>query len=81
MDDHDGKGAHLGLYHIGTSEEVTMADLASGRQVFGREIELQPGPLLKGDPSQVPGYREAERPGFNKSSRSTSFVACGSLVR
>lgn len=43
------KGAHLGLYHIGTSEEVTMADLAHRvAKVFGREIELQPGPLLKG---------------------------------
>lgn len=37
------KGKHLGLYHIGTQEEVTMGDLA--RQVmkwFGRDVELVP---------------------------------------
>src|SRR5208282_6500434 len=43
------KGAHLGIYHIGTSEEVTIAALAGKvAKVFGREIEIQPGPLLKG---------------------------------
>jgi nucleoside-diphosphate-sugar epimerase len=38
------KGEHLGIYHIGTAEEVSIADLA--RQVAthaGREIELVPG--------------------------------------
>lgn len=43
------KGAHLGIYHIGTSEEVTIADLAGKvAKVFGREIDIKPGPLLKG---------------------------------
>jgi nucleoside-diphosphate-sugar epimerase len=42
------KGEHLGIYHVGTSEEVTIADLA--RRIAGhagREIELiagQPAP-------------------------------------
>jgi nucleoside-diphosphate-sugar epimerase len=42
------KGEHLGIYHIGTTEEVTIADLA--RQIadaYGRKIELiagQPAP-------------------------------------
>ena len=38
------KGQHLGIYHIGTMEEVTIADLAQRiARVFGREITLQPG--------------------------------------
>jgi nucleoside-diphosphate-sugar epimerase len=43
------KGAHLGIYHIGTQEEVTVADLA--RRVaacLGREITLEPGELSAG---------------------------------
>jgi nucleoside-diphosphate-sugar epimerase len=42
-------GAHLGVYHIGTAEEVTIADLA--RQVAAhakREIALVPGPAQPG---------------------------------
>jgi nucleoside-diphosphate-sugar epimerase len=43
------KGAHLGIYHIGTQEEVTVADLA--RRVaacLGHEITLEPGQLSAG---------------------------------
>jgi nucleoside-diphosphate-sugar epimerase len=43
------KGEHLGIYHIGTTEEVSIADLA--RQIArhaGREIELIPGNLAAG---------------------------------
>ncbi len=43
------KGAHLGIYHIGTREEVSVADLA--RRVaacLGREIALEPGQLSAG---------------------------------
>jgi nucleoside-diphosphate-sugar epimerase len=38
------KGTHLGLYHVGTTEEVTIAELA-GRiaAAFGRDIELIAG--------------------------------------
>ncbi|MEH2487024.1 NAD-dependent epimerase/dehydratase family protein [Bradyrhizobium sp. AZCC 2230] len=41
------KGEHLGIYHIGTTEEITIADLASRVATHGgREIELieKPGP-------------------------------------
>lgn len=42
-------GDHLGIYHIGTDEEVAIASLAQeiGRY-FGREVELLPGNLLPG---------------------------------
>jgi len=43
------KGEHLGIYHIGTTEEVSIADLA--RRIAhhaGREIELIPGKLAAG---------------------------------
>ncbi|WP_448189268.1 NAD-dependent epimerase/dehydratase family protein [Azospirillum sp. sgz301742] len=44
-----GKGEHLGIYHIGTPEEVSVADLA--RRVvacFGREAEIVAGPPAPG---------------------------------
>jgi nucleoside-diphosphate-sugar epimerase len=43
------KGEHLGIYHVGTTEEITIADLA--RRVAahaGRELELIPGPAPQG---------------------------------
>ena len=43
------KGEHLGIYHVGTSEEITIADLA--RRVANlarREIELVPGAAQPG---------------------------------
>jgi nucleoside-diphosphate-sugar epimerase len=43
------KGEHLGIYHVGTSEEVTIAELA--RRIAGhagRDIELIPGKLAAG---------------------------------
>jgi nucleoside-diphosphate-sugar epimerase len=43
------KGEHLGIYHVGTTEEITIADLA--RRVAahaGREIELIAGPAPEG---------------------------------
>lgn len=43
------KGDHLGIYHIGTTEEISVADLARRMaQHIGREIELQTGPRLAG---------------------------------
>lgn len=43
------KGEHLGIYHIGTMEEIAIATVAQeiGRY-FGREITLVPGELAKG---------------------------------
>jgi len=43
------QGEHLNIYHIGTQEEVAIADIARevGR-ALGREIEIVPGELMKG---------------------------------
>jgi len=49
-------GEHLGIYHIGTMEEVTIAEVARlvGRY-FGREIEIVPGePAPGGTPRRCP---------------------------
>jgi nucleoside-diphosphate-sugar epimerase len=43
------KGEHLGIYHIGTVDEVAVADLAWRiARAAGREIELVPGPRAAG---------------------------------
>ncbi|MBL7160292.1 MAG: NAD-dependent epimerase/dehydratase family protein [Candidatus Aenigmarchaeota archaeon] len=43
------KGEHLGIYHIGTMDEISMEEVAKevGR-CFGKEIEIVPGPAAKG---------------------------------
>jgi len=43
------KGEHLGIYHVGTMEEVTVADLAHRiAGIYGREITLVAGKLAPG---------------------------------
>ena len=43
------KGDHLGIYHIGTMEEVSIADLARRMaRIAGREIALEPSSVLEG---------------------------------
>jgi len=43
------RGQHMGIYHIGTMEEVTVADLAHRvARCFGYEIEVIPGERLAG---------------------------------
>jgi nucleoside-diphosphate-sugar epimerase len=43
------KGEHLGIYNIGTMEEIAIADVAKLMAgYFGRELEIVPGPLQKG---------------------------------
>jgi nucleoside-diphosphate-sugar epimerase len=43
------KGEHLGIYHVGTMDEVTVADLARRvAKAAGRDIALVPGPLQAG---------------------------------
>lgn len=45
------RGEHLGIYHIGTDVETTIADLAhSVARCFGRELRLVPGELRPGGP-------------------------------
>ncbi len=42
-------GDHLGIYHVGTLEEVTMIELAEKvGQCFGRRIQVVPGKLPEG---------------------------------
>ena len=43
------KGEHLGVYHVGTTEEIAIADLARRIAAHAkREIELVPGPCAAG---------------------------------
>ena len=43
------RGAHLNVYNIGTSHEVTIAEVAHlVAKCFGRRIEIVPGPLQSG---------------------------------
>ena len=43
------KGEHLGIYHVGTTEEVSIAELARRvARIAGREIDLVPGALQAG---------------------------------
>jgi nucleoside-diphosphate-sugar epimerase len=43
------KGEHLGIYHVGTTEEVSMADLARRvAHAAGRDIDIVPGKLQAG---------------------------------
>jgi nucleoside-diphosphate-sugar epimerase len=43
------KGEHLGIYHVGTMEEVTIADLAHRiAGIYGREIALVAGKAAPG---------------------------------
>jgi nucleoside-diphosphate-sugar epimerase len=43
------RGEHLGIYHVGTAEEVAIAELARRcAAIAGREIELAPGALQAG---------------------------------
>lgn len=43
------RGEHLGIYHIGTLEEVTIASVAhTAAEHFGRPIKIVPGPPAEG---------------------------------
>jgi dTDP-glucose 4,6-dehydratase/UDP-glucose 4-epimerase len=43
------KGEHLGIYHIGTRDEVTMGFVAEKiAKLMGRELKLQSGPAMPG---------------------------------
>ncbi len=55
------KGEHLGIYHVGTLEEVTIGDVARRIAAHaGREIEfvVQPAPA-GGTAAALPGHRQA----------------------
>jgi nucleoside-diphosphate-sugar epimerase len=60
------KGEHLGIYHVGTMDEVTIADLARRvAKAAGRDIELVPGPLQAGGtPRRCPDISKLARLGY-----------------
>ena len=60
------KGEHLGIYHVGTSEEITIRDVAVevGRY-FDRDIEVVPGPpALGGTARRCPDISKLKSLGF-----------------
>jgi nucleoside-diphosphate-sugar epimerase len=60
------KGEHLGIYHVGTMDEVTIADLAKRvAKAAGREIELVSGPWQAGGtPRRCPDISKLARLGY-----------------
>jgi nucleoside-diphosphate-sugar epimerase len=60
------KGKHLGLYHIGTMEEVAIADLARRvARAAGREIALVKGaPAKGGTPRRCPDISKLAKLGY-----------------
>jgi nucleoside-diphosphate-sugar epimerase len=60
------KGEHLGIYHVGTTEEVTIADLAKRiARAAGREIAVVSGPSADGGtPRRCPDISKLARLGY-----------------
>ncbi len=60
------KGEHLGIYHVGTTEEVSIADVARRIAAHaGREIELVPGKLQAGGtPRRCPDISKLAHLGY-----------------
>jgi nucleoside-diphosphate-sugar epimerase len=60
------RGAHLGIYHIGSTEEVTIAELAQRMaRIAGREIAIAPSSLLPGStPRRCPDIAKLAALGY-----------------
>jgi nucleoside-diphosphate-sugar epimerase len=60
------KGEHLGIYHVGTTEEVAIADLARRiAAVGGREIDLIAGePMAGGTTRRCPDISKLAKLGY-----------------
>ena len=60
------KGEHLGIYHVGTTEEVAIADLARRMAaIAGREIVLAPSAVLAGStPRRCPDISKLAALGY-----------------
>jgi len=60
------KGEHLGIYHVGTTEEVEIADLARRMAgIYGREIELIAGkPAPGGTARRCPDISKLAKLGY-----------------
>jgi nucleoside-diphosphate-sugar epimerase len=63
------KGEHLNIYHIGTTEEVSIADLARRMAaIAGREIALRPSAVLAGStPRRCPDVSKLAALGYTPS--------------
>ncbi|TMJ88406.1 MAG: SDR family NAD(P)-dependent oxidoreductase [Alphaproteobacteria bacterium] len=63
------KGEHLGIYHVGTTEEVSIADLARRMAaIAGREIVLAPSDLREGStPRRCPDISKLVALGYRPS--------------
>lgn len=61
------KGEHLGIYHIGTTEEITIADLATRVAAHaGRDLELIAGPAPRGGTARrCPDIAKLEKLGYS----------------
>lgn len=61
------KGQHMGIYHLGNDEEVSVADLAhTVANALGRDIVLVPGPLMPGGtPRRCPDIAKIRALGFS----------------
>src|SRR5262245_19497836 len=59
-------GEHLGIYHIGTAEEISIAELARrSAAVLGREIEIVASPVLAGStPRRCPDIAKITSLGY-----------------
>jgi nucleoside-diphosphate-sugar epimerase len=60
------QGEHLGIYHIGTAEEVSIADLARRMAaIVGRELALEPSAVLAGStPRRCPDISKLAALGY-----------------
>ncbi len=60
------RGEHLGIYHIGTTEEISIADLAKRMAaIAGREIVLETSPVLAGStPRRCPDISKLAALGY-----------------
>jgi nucleoside-diphosphate-sugar epimerase len=60
------RGEHLGIYHIGTEDEITINELATEvAHQFGREIEIVPGKLQPGGtPRRCPNINKMRALGY-----------------
>lgn len=60
------KGEHLGIYHIGTMEEISIKEVAiEAGKYFGREISIVPGKLTKGSTlRRCPDITKLKKLGF-----------------
>ncbi|HLD97154.1 MAG TPA: SDR family NAD(P)-dependent oxidoreductase [Candidatus Nanoarchaeia archaeon] len=60
------KGEHLGIYHIGTMDEIKMTQVAAELgKYFGREVEISSGEPAKGSPARrCPDITKLKKLGF-----------------